>query len=119
MHPHDSCTGVQLFDRSPEVNGVKSLSMNLFSRRPRMSAQQRTEGFWAAHFAAARFAVIGLVLLFGFSAVFATAFHNPQPHQVKVAVVGPPQALRQARATLDPQQFYAVSSPSEAAAREA
>ena len=87
-----------------------------------MSAEKRPGGFraaCAAHFAAARFAGIGLVLLFGFSAVFAAAFHNPQPHQVKVAIVGPPQVLRQARATLDPQQFYAVPYPSEAAAREA
>src|SRR3954454_6120960 len=96
--------------------------MNLLSRRSRMSAEKRPGGFWAAcaaHFAAARFAVIVLVLLFGFSAVFAAAFHNPQPHQVKVAIVGPPQGLRQARAALDPRPVYAVPYSAAGAAREA
>ena len=63
--------------------------------------------------------LLGLVLLFGFTAVFSAAFHNPQPHQVRVAVVGSPSALAQARGALDPQKFYAVPYASEAAARAA
>jgi hypothetical protein len=60
-----------------------------------------------------------VLLLLTFTAVFSAAFHNPQPAALKVAVVGPPSALDQARARLDPKQFYAVTYPSENAARAA
>ncbi len=68
---------------------------------------------------AKRFVALGLGLLFGFTAVFSAAFHQPQPHQMRVAIVGGPQALTQARGALDPVQFYATPYPSEAAARAA
>lgn len=68
---------------------------------------------------ALRFVLLGVVLLFGFTAVFSSAFHNPQPHQVPVAIVGPPSALAQARGALDPQQFFALPYTSESAARDA
>lgn len=68
---------------------------------------------------ALRFALGGVVLLFAFTATFVRAFNDPVPHGVKIAVVGPPQALAQARAGLDPQAFYAVPYATEAAARTA
>jgi len=71
------------------------------------------------HFAAAPFVAVGLALMLVFPAVFTAAFHNPQPAELKVAIVGPPAALKEARATLDPQRFYAVAYPSERAARAA
>ena len=71
------------------------------------------------HFAAAPFVAVGLALLLVFPAVFTAAFHNPQPAELKVAIVGPPGALREARAALDPRRFYAVAYPSEQAARTA
>jgi hypothetical protein len=73
----------------------------------------------ARHLAASRFAVVGLLLLFGFPAVYAAAFHNPEPGQLRIAVVGPANALPAARAALDPRQFLAVRYPSEPAARYA
>jgi hypothetical protein len=86
-----------------EVNAVKSLTMTSITR----------------NFAAVRFAALGLLLLFGFTAVYTAAFHNPEPAELRVAVVGPASALREVRATLDPQQFRAVRYPTEAAARRA
>jgi hypothetical protein len=84
-----------------------------------MISPPRIKAALARHLAAAPIAVLGVALLFTFTAVFAAAFHNPQPQELEVAVVGPPSALRQARATLDPQQFYAVPYPSASAARTA
>jgi hypothetical protein len=68
---------------------------------------------------ALRFVLLGLALLFGFTAVFSAAFHNPQPHQVRVAIVGSPSVLAQARGALDPQKFNAVPYASERDARAA
>jgi hypothetical protein len=87
-----------------------------------MLSDARRADVWRARrheLKALRFVLLGLVLLFGFTAVFSAAFHNPQPHQVRVAIVGPPSALAQARGALDPLQFYAVPYGSEAAARGA
>src|SRR4051812_3973204 len=68
---------------------------------------------------ALRFALGGVVLLFAFTAIFVRAFNDPVPHQVKVAVVGPPAALASVRARLDPREFDALPYASEAAARAA
>src|SRR3954447_26528789 len=68
---------------------------------------------------ALRFALGGVVLLFAFTAIFVRAFNHPEPHQVKVAVVGPPAALASVRAHLDPREFYAVPYASEDPARAA
>ena len=57
--------------------------------------------------------------LFAFTAVFVTAFHDPQPHRLQVAIVGAPPALGDARSVLDPQQFSAVPYASAASARRA
>jgi hypothetical protein len=73
----------------------------------------------ARHLAASRFAVVGLLLLFAFPAVYGAAFHNPEPAALRVAVVGPPATVSAARAALDPRQFLAVRYPSENAARRA
>lgn len=83
------------------------------------SRSRRLRAGLARHFAASRFALLGLLLLFGFTAVYSAAFHNPEPARLRVAVVGPPAALRAARGTLDPRQFLAVGYPSAAAARHA
>jgi hypothetical protein len=91
-------------------------------RRKTMLTDGRRADVWRARrheLKALRFVVLGLVLLFGFTAVFSSAFHNPQPHQLPVAVVGPPSTLAAARGALDPQRFYAVPYASEAAARAA
>src|SRR4051812_32608196 len=66
-----------------------------------------------------RLTAAGIALLFAFSAVYLAAFNTPRPHDVRVAVVGGPSALREARATVDPRRFYAVPYDSEQAAREA
>jgi hypothetical protein len=68
---------------------------------------------------AVRYVALGLVLLFGFTAVFTAAFHSPRPHQLRVAVAGGPEALSHARGALDPQRFDAVPARSEAEARTA
>src|ERR1700755_1723949 len=70
-------------------------------------------------FAASRFAALGVLLLFGFTAVYSAAFHNPEPATLRVGVVGPPAALQAARAALDPREFLAVSYGSPAAVRRA
>jgi hypothetical protein len=62
---------------------------------------------------------LGLVLLFGFSAVYVAAFAEPAPHGLRVAVVGGTTALERTRATLDPQQFDAIGYGSEEAAIDA
>ena len=66
-----------------------------------------------------RIVVAGLALLFAFTAVFVAAMSDPRPHDVRVAVVGPPSALRAARTTLDPRRFTADRYASEATARRA
>jgi hypothetical protein len=68
---------------------------------------------------ALRFAFAGVVLLFAFTAIFVRAFNDPLPHDVKIAVVGPPAALAQVRSGLNPEQYYAVSYGSATAARTA
>jgi len=62
---------------------------------------------------------VGLVLLFAFSAIYVAAFNDPEPHGVRIGVVGGAAALRQARAGLDPEQFHLVSYPSQRAATAA
>jgi len=62
---------------------------------------------------------LGLVLLFGFTGVYLAAFNDPEPHGVRVAIVGGGDVVRLARATLDPQRFHVVASPSETAALDA
>jgi hypothetical protein len=66
-----------------------------------------------------RLVVAGLALLFAFTAVFVAAFRDPRPHDLHVGIVGPPSALHDARAALDPHRFTADPFPSEAAARRA
>jgi hypothetical protein len=51
--------------------------------------------------AAARIMVAGLVLLFGFTALYVTAFHAPRPRGVDVGVVGTPAQAARAQSALD------------------
>jgi hypothetical protein len=62
---------------------------------------------------------LGLVLLFAFTGVYLAAFNDPQPHGVRVAIVGDRAVMRIARATLDPDRFHVVAYPSERAALDA
>ena len=49
--------------------------------------------------AAARIVLAGLVLVFGFTALYVTAFHAPRPRGVDIGLVGTPaQAVRAQRA---------------------
>jgi hypothetical protein len=84
-----------------------------------LTSSHPVRGGLRRHLAASRFAVVGLLLLFGFPAVYGAAFHNPEPAQLRVAVVGPAGALPAARAALDPRRFLATRYPSAAAARRA
>ena len=102
-----------------EFNGVKSSTMTSSTRLAITAKARGARHAAASALAAHRFVVLGLVLLFGFTAVFSAAFHAPRPHEVRVAVVGGPQALTRARGALDPQRFIAIAYPSEAAARAA
>ena len=85
-----------------------------------LTAPQHPLRAWLARqLAASRFAVVGLLLLFAFPAVYGAAFHNPEPAALRVAVVGPANAVSKMRADLDPRQFLAVRYPSGSAARRA
>src|SRR4051794_21829192 len=65
------------------------------------------------------FVALTFAVVFAFTTIYVTAFNDPHPREVKVAVVGGPWALRTARGALDPKLFYAVPYPSQAAARDA
>jgi hypothetical protein len=59
------------------------------------------------------------MLLFAFPAVYVAAFNDPRPHDVRVAIVGGPAAVRAAREALDPARFRADLYESPVQAREA
>lgn len=72
--------------------------------------------------AAARIMVAGLVLLFGFTALYVTAFHAPRPRGVDVGVVGTPAQAARAQSALDlgaPGGFDVRRYADEPAARAA
>jgi hypothetical protein len=61
----------------------------------------------------------GLVLLFGFTALYVAAFHAPRPHGVDVGVVGTPQHAQRLRAALDDRAFDVERFATDRSAREA
>jgi hypothetical protein len=66
-----------------------------------------------------RLVVGGLVLLFAFTAVYVAAFNDPEPHGVRIGVVGGPEAMRAAHAGLDSERFELVPYASQQAATAA
>ena len=66
-----------------------------------------------------RTVVGGLLLLFGFTALFVAAFHEPRPHGVDLGVVGSAEQARQLEAALDPHGFDVERFTTTRSAREA
>jgi hypothetical protein len=49
---------------------------------------------------AVRLLIVGVVAVFGFTAVYVTAFHDPRPHGIKLGIVGPQPAVANASSAL-------------------
>lgn len=72
--------------------------------------------------AAARIVLAGLVLVFGFTALYVTAFHAPRPRGVDIGLVGTSAQAVQAQRALDaavPGGFDVRRYPAESSARAA